>query len=124
MNTKQKSSFHNAKPIILITACVLFLLWVLHPYMHNKTDLMPHNYYRFGVECLKHFEAATNDHGYKLMNTYAKRISKVKDMVLIQAKYPDNQNQLQIKCVYDDASIKYLGVNGEKVDLENTTHIN
>ena len=103
---------------------MLLLLWVLRPYMHNKTDLMPHNYYRFGVECLKHFEAATNNHGYKLMNTYAKRISKLKDMVLIQAKNPDNQNQLQIECVYDDASLEYLGVNGEKIDLVNTAHIN
>ncbi len=103
---------------------MLFLLWVLRPYMHNKTDLLPHNYYRFGVDCLKNFEAATNNHGYKLMNTYAKRISKVKDMVLIQAKNQVNQEQLQIECIYDDTSLEYLGVNGEKIYLEKTVHIN
>lgn len=118
------SSFHNAKPLILIAASLLFLLWVLRPYMHNKTDLMPHNYYRFGVECLKHFEAATNNHGYKLMNTYAKRIPKIKDMVLIQAKNRDTQEQLQIECIYDDTSLEYLGVNGEKIYLQESVHIN
>ena len=76
------------------------------------------------MECLRHFEAATNNHDYKLMNTYAKRISKVKDMVLIQAKKQDNQQQLQIECIYDATSLEYLGVNGEKIYLEKTVHIN
>lgn len=85
---------------------------------------MPHNYYRFGVECLKDFEAATNNHGYKLMNTYAKKIPKIKDMVLIMAKNRDNQEQLQIECIYDDTSLEYLGVNGEKFYLQESKRIN
>lgn len=124
ININHKPSAHHAKRIYLIVGFVLFILWVLSPYMHNETDLLPHNYYRFGVVCLNHFEVVTHNDGYKLMNTYAKRILKGKDMVFIRAKNQDNEEQLQIACIYDDTSLEYLGLDGEKIYFEKKVHIN
>jgi len=116
-NNKRPSSLH-AKQIILIASIVTIGIWMMQPLTKNNNIVLPHHYFNYGMKCLQNFSQETNQHNYKLMNTYAKNISKTKDVVLIQAKNLKNSEQIQIECNYTNKKLTYLETDSKTIPLK------
>ena len=113
----QPLSFENTKNIAFFAVLVLFMMWLLKPYQDNNTSVPSQQYYALGLTCLNDFERTTLKSNHLLTNTYAKKVSKSKDMVLIRAQNRRNRETLQIECIYDVEKLLYLSVNDQKLEL-------
>ena len=113
----QNKSLGGAKNIIFFAALVIFMMWVLKPYLNNNTDIVPERYYELGVKCLNDFEKNTHKSNYKLTNTYAKKVSKSKDMVLIRAQDQLSNETLKVECIYSTSGLLFLSINERRIEL-------
>jgi len=113
----QKQLFGKSKGIIYAAILVLFMMWLLNPYVGNNPDISSHEYYSLGITCLNDFEETTNNINYKLTNTYAKKVSKSKDLIFIRAQNQRNDQHVRIECIYDARNLLYLSINDQKYEL-------
>lgn len=114
----QKQPFGSIKNIAFLAILVLLMMWMLKPYLRNNTDILPEKYYELGLTCLNDFEKTIHKSNHKLTNTYAKKVSRSKDMVLIRAQNQHNNEQVQIECIYDTGNLLYLSINDQRLELQ------
>ena len=115
MNTQANTAI---KQLLLLAALVIFMMWLLKPYVHNNTDLRPQSYYRLGSTCLLDFESITQKYGYTLTNTYAKKVSSGRSSVLIRARYRQEKLQPEIECIYENTKLVYISVDSQILSIQ------
>lgn len=109
--------FDYIKNIVFLTIFVLIMMWMLKPYLKNNNYIFPEKYYELGLTCLTDFENTTRKYNHELTNTYAKKVSISKDMILIRAQNQLNHEQLQIECIYDTGKLLYVSLNDQRLEL-------
>ena len=113
----QQQTIGSARNIIFVAALVIFLMWLLKPNLGRDIEVPSQKYYTLGLACLNDFEKTAHKTNHKLTNTYAKKVSNSKNIVLIRAQNQRNSEQVQIECIYDTGNLLYLSVNDQKLDL-------
>ena len=113
----QKRTSGPATKFITLAMLVLALMWILRPYLQHNNYLSPHSYYRLGSHCLNDYQTLTFEEDFKLINTYAKKVSRLNHMVLIQARNKLNNLRVEVECVYSDVGLEYISVNGQPINL-------
>ena len=107
----------SIKNIVYLAILVLLMMWILNPYLRKNTDVHPEKYYELGLTCLNDFERTTHKSNYTLTNTYAKKVSGSKDIVLIRAQNQRSSELAQIECVYETGRLLYLSINNQRLEL-------